>query len=77
MVLLQVLAGAQVNALTTHKQTSLHLAASKDLAVICSVLLQNGVDCCALDDSLCNGIHLPCYVILETKRIYFHINSSM
>ncbi|KAI0209082.1 Rabankyrin-5 [Lamellibrachia satsuma] len=53
-----LLAGAQVNDLTTHKQTGLHLAASCDHAVIGSVLLQNGVDCNALDDNMCNALHI-------------------
>ena len=59
VLLFQLLAGAQVNDLTTHKQTGLHLAASCDHAVIGSVLLQNGVDCNALDDNMCNGINPP------------------
>ncbi|WAR02239.1 ANFY1-like protein, partial [Mya arenaria] len=37
-----LLAGAEVNALTNQKQTSLHIASSKDHSVICTILLENG-----------------------------------
>ncbi|KAK2174571.1 hypothetical protein NP493_794g01007 [Ridgeia piscesae] len=65
-----LLAGAQVNDLTTHKQTVLHVAASCDHAVICSVLLQNGVDCNAIDDNLCNALHIATQLgHLNTVRV--------
>ena len=52
---LQLLAGAEINAHTNDKQTSLHLAASKDHSVICTILLENGVDFDALDENGDNG----------------------
>ena len=52
---LQLLAGAKVNELTKHRQTALHLAAQQDLATVCSVLLENGVDFTALDENGNNG----------------------
>lgn len=51
----QLLAGAKVNELTKHRQTALHLAAQQDLATICSVLLENGVDFAAVDENGNNG----------------------
>lgn len=51
----QLLAGAQVNELTKHRQTALHLAAQQDLPTICSVLLENGVDFAAVDENGNNG----------------------
>ncbi|KAE8625106.1 hypothetical protein XENTR_v10006160 [Xenopus tropicalis] len=50
-----LLAGAKVNELTKHRQTALHLAAQQDLPVICSVLLENGVDFSAADENGNNG----------------------
>lgn len=52
---LQLLAGAKVNELTKHRQTALHLAAQQDLATICSVLLENGIDFAAEDENGNNG----------------------
>lgn len=52
---LQLLAGAKINELTKHRQTALHLAAQQDLATICSVLLENGVDFAAEDENGNNG----------------------
>uniref|UniRef100_H9H7M3 Ankyrin repeat and FYVE domain containing 1 n=1 Tax=Monodelphis domestica TaxID=13616 RepID=H9H7M3_MONDO len=46
-----LLAGANVNELTKHRQTALHLAAQQDLPTICSVLLENGVDFSAVDEN--------------------------
>ncbi|XP_071269732.1 rabankyrin-5-like isoform X3 [Salvelinus alpinus] len=54
----QLLAGAKVNELTKHRQTALHLAAQQDLAAICSVLLENGVDFTAVDENGNNALHL-------------------
>lgn len=51
----QLLAGARINELTKHRQTALHLAAQQDLATICSVLLENGVDFAAEDENGNNG----------------------
>lgn len=51
----QLLAGAKINELTKHRQTALHLAAQQDLATICSVLLENGVDFPAEDENGNNG----------------------
>lgn len=51
----QLLAGAKVNELTKHRQTALHLAAQQDIATICSVLLENGVDFAAEDENGNNG----------------------
>lgn len=51
----QLLAGAKINELTKHRQTALHLAAQQDLATICSVLLENGVDFSAEDENGNNG----------------------
>lgn len=51
----QLLAGAKVNEVTKHRQTALHLAAQQDLATICSVLLENGVDFAAEDENGNNG----------------------
>ncbi|XP_049597637.1 rabankyrin-5 [Syngnathus scovelli] len=53
-----LLAGAQVNELTKHRQTALHLAAQQDLATICSVLLENGIDFAAEDENGNNALHL-------------------
>uniref|UniRef100_A0A3Q3Q182 Ankyrin repeat and FYVE domain containing 1 n=1 Tax=Monopterus albus TaxID=43700 RepID=A0A3Q3Q182_MONAL len=53
-----LLAGAKVNELTKHRQTALHLAAQQDLATICSVLLENGVDFAAEDENGNNALHL-------------------
>ena len=61
---LQLLAGAKVNELTKHRQTALHLAAQQDLATICSVLLENGVDFAAEDENGNNGtlhLYLLCF----------------
>lgn len=59
----QLLAGAKVNELTKHRQTALHLAAQQDLATICSVLLENGVDFAAEDENGNNGTlqYLSCF----------------
>lgn len=54
----QLLAGAKVNELTKHRQTALHLAAQQDLATVCSVLLENGVDFAAEDENGNNGTFL-------------------
>ena len=54
----QLLAGAKVNEVTKHRQTALHLAAQQDLATICSVLLENGVDFAAEDENGNNGNNL-------------------
>uniref|UniRef100_A0A8C7VK72 Ankyrin repeat and FYVE domain containing 1 n=1 Tax=Oncorhynchus mykiss TaxID=8022 RepID=A0A8C7VK72_ONCMY len=54
-----LLAGAKVNELTKHRQTALHLAAQQDLATICSVLLENGVDFTAVDENGNNGTGPP------------------
>lgn len=51
----QLLAGARINELTKHRQTALHLAAQQDLATICSVLLENGLDFAAEDENGNNG----------------------
>uniref|UniRef100_A0A8C8IIB0 Ankyrin repeat and FYVE domain containing 1 n=1 Tax=Oncorhynchus tshawytscha TaxID=74940 RepID=A0A8C8IIB0_ONCTS len=59
-----LLAGAKVNELTKHRQTALHLAAQQDLATICSVLLENGVDFTAVDENGNNG--LLCFYSLNT-----------
>ncbi|XP_054610200.1 rabankyrin-5 isoform X2 [Dunckerocampus dactyliophorus] len=53
-----LLAGALVNELTKHRQTALHLAAQQDLATICSVLLENGIDFAAEDENGNNALHL-------------------
>ncbi|XP_056911182.1 rabankyrin-5 isoform X1 [Takifugu flavidus] len=53
-----LLAGARINELTKHRQTALHLAAQQDLATICSVLLENGVDFAAEDENGNNALHL-------------------
>lgn len=53
-----ILAGANVNDLTLQKQNALHLAAGLDRASICSILLENGIDYDALDDSLNNALHI-------------------
>lgn len=58
---LQLLAGAKVNELTKHRQTALHLAAQQDLATICSVLLENGVDFAAEDENGSNGTYIRIY----------------
>lgn len=47
-----------MNELTKHRQTALHLAAQQDLATICSVLLENGVDFPAVDENGNNGAYL-------------------
>uniref|UniRef100_A0A3B3DDJ3 Ankyrin repeat and FYVE domain containing 1 n=1 Tax=Oryzias melastigma TaxID=30732 RepID=A0A3B3DDJ3_ORYME len=52
-----LLAGAKVNEVTKHRQTALHLAAQQDLATICSVLLENGIDFAAEDENGSN-LHL-------------------
>lgn len=60
----QLLAGAKVNELTKHRQTALHLAAQQDLATICSVLLENGVDFAAEDENGNNGtLHSSFFVM--------------
>ncbi|KAF7206584.1 ankyrin repeat and FYVE domain containing 1 [Nothobranchius furzeri] len=53
-----LLAGAKVNEVTKHRQTALHLAAQQDLATICSVLLENGIDFAAEDENGNNALHL-------------------
>lgn len=55
-VYFKLLAGAKVNELTKHRQTALHLAAQQDLATICSVLLENGIDFAAEDENGNNGM---------------------
>ncbi|KAL4223226.1 Ankyrin repeat and FYVE domain-containing protein 1 [Mactra antiquata] len=53
-----LLAGADVNAKTTSKQTVLHIAAHKDHSVICTILLENGVDFDVVDENLDNALHI-------------------
>ena len=60
--LLQLLAGANVNALTKNAETALHLAAERDHASICSVLIENGVDFDALDTNQKNGL-FHCFMV--------------
>lgn len=63
---LQLLAGAKLNELTKHRQTALHLAAQQDLATICSVLLENGVDFAAEDENGNNGQGACCSAPLRS-----------
>ena len=44
-----------MNARTNCKQTSLHIAATKDHSVICTILLENGVEFDTLDENGDNG----------------------
>ena len=55
-----LLAGAHINDVTVQKQTALHIAAEKDHATICSILLENGIDYNALDSNLNNALMLAC-----------------
>lgn len=65
----QLLAGAKVNELTKHRQTALHLAAQQDLATICSVLLENGIDFASEDENGNNGMLLS-FVIIKQHKVF-------
>lgn len=67
----QLLAGAKVNELTKHRQTALHLAAQQDLATICSVLLENGVDFAAEDENGSNGNFNVLFIYLFKNQCLF------
>jgi hypothetical protein len=45
----------------------LHIAASKDHSVICTILLENGVDFDAVDDNLDNGMSVLFYACPKQK----------
>ncbi|KAF2362320.1 Ankyrin repeat [Trinorchestia longiramus] len=53
-----LLAGSDVGAVTPQKQTCLHLAALHDHSHLAPVLLENGVNCDALDSDLNNALHV-------------------
>ena len=55
-VSLQLLVGARINELASHKRTCLHVAAEQDQATICQILIDNKINFDALDDSLNNGL---------------------
>lgn len=52
---IQILAGANVNAMERHKRTPLHAAADNDRANILAILIQNGVNVNEVDDKNNNG----------------------
>lgn len=74
-----LLAGAHVNDLTPQKQTALHLAALHDRAQICCILLENNIECDALDDNMNNALHIATqHGHLNTTRVLLtqsHINA--
>lgn len=56
-----LLAGSNINDLTKNKKTSLHLIAEcnhQNLVQIAGILIENGIDCNALDSGLNNALHL-------------------
>jgi ankyrin repeat protein len=53
-----LLAGSKVNDTTPQKQTALHLAATHDRATICSILIDNHINCDAVDDGINNALHI-------------------
>lgn len=55
-----ILAGVQINDLTSQKQTALHIAAEKDHSIICSILLENHIDFDAIDVNSNNALHIAC-----------------
>lgn len=52
---LKLLAGSGVNDADKHRQTALHMAAANNSASIISVLLENGIDPDAVDETGNNG----------------------
>ncbi|XP_055996829.1 rabankyrin-5-like isoform X5 [Ostrea edulis] len=65
-----LLAGADVNARTRQEETSLHLAAEKDQATICSILLGNKVDYDAVEENHRNALHVATqYSNINTVRV--------
>ena len=67
IVLLQLLAGSDVNATDKNRQNPLHIAAMEDKANILEVLLQNGANPDLVDSNLNNG-EFVCY---ESSPYYF------
>ncbi|XP_062587167.1 rabankyrin-5-like isoform X2 [Saccostrea cucullata] len=65
-----LLAGADINARTRQDETSLHLAAEKDHAAICSILLSNKIDYDAVDENHRNALHVATmYGNINTVRV--------
>ncbi|XP_064612506.1 rabankyrin-5-like [Liolophura sinensis] len=65
-----LLAGASMNEVNHHKQTALHLAATKDHATICSILLENNINFDALDENNNNALHVAVQLgNLNTVRV--------
>jgi len=64
MLVIQLLAGAQINDVTPQKATALHLAAAHDRAAICAALLGEHIHCDAVDDGLNNGKPPPLFSLL-------------
>lgn len=67
IILLQLLAGSDVNATDKNRQNPLHIAAMEDKANILEVLLQNGANPDLVDSNLNNG-EFVCY---ESSPYYF------
>ncbi|XP_072163422.1 rabankyrin-5-like [Diadema setosum] len=53
-----LLAGASVHDIDNHKQNALHMAAAKDHATICGILIENGINVDARDDNGNGALHL-------------------
>lgn len=55
-----LLAGANINDMTSQKQNALFIAAEHDYSAICSILLENGIDYNAIDINGNNALHIAC-----------------
>lgn len=60
IILLQLLAGSDVNATDKNRQNPLHIAAIEDKANVLEVLLENGANPDLVDSNLNNG-EFVCY----------------
>ena len=68
-----LLAGANIDDVSTQKQTVLHIAAEHDHSTICSILLENKVNFNAVDVNLNNALHLACQKgNLATCKVLLH-----
>lgn len=76
MFCFQLLAGAKLNEVTKHRQTALHLAAQQDMATICSVLIENGIDFAAEDENGNNGtFYIPLHYYKFKSFILCYVSS--
>ncbi|CAF5220567.1 unnamed protein product, partial [Rotaria magnacalcarata] len=53
-----LLAGANINDVTAHRRSSLHIASENNRGSICSILLENNIQANLLDSNQNNALHL-------------------